>query len=224
MMRFRKVTITISSVIVCAIGLLLLSRCGDPSVAAKWKFRAGSTLARTDMGARIVVDKGTIYFISKDVYDIRENKDEEDYLRAVDAETGRERWNYKFPGSRESGPAVGDGLIYFGMSGIGSGIAHLYAVDAATGQKVWRTGIGDYTQELLPPIVDHGLVYFGTKKALDEDNGSLFYLYALDAKSAEQRWTRKMEGGASVYTVSNGVVYFGEKKGGQVCGQLPVCM
>ena len=63
-------------------------------------------------------------------------------------------------------PAVVDGVVY-----VGSGDSYLYAVDAASGELLWRYETGDNVGS-SPAVVD-GVVYFGS------DDG---YLYAVGAR------------------------------------------
>lgn len=53
-----------------------------------------------------------------------------DYLFAIDARDGQQRWKFKVEGPCRS-PIVADGVIYIGSFG------NLYAVDAKTGTQKW---------------------------------------------------------------------------------------
>jgi len=57
----------------------------------------------------------------------------EDYLFALDAETGQEKWRFQTPKGSMNSPSVADGVVY-----ISSGDETLYAVDAETGKEIWR--------------------------------------------------------------------------------------
>lgn len=69
-------------------------------------------------------------------------------------------------------PVVADGTVYFGT---GLRHEHVRAVDAATGEEEWRTGIDGREEDVL--AVAEGVVYVGTDR-----------LHALDAESGETLW------------------------------------
>ena len=88
------------------------------------------------------------------------------YLYALDATTGALLWRYQMgSGSNvsdegavvrvSSSPAVADGVVY-----VGSSDGYLHAVDAASGNLLWRYE----TEEGLTssPVVGDGIVYFGS--------------------------------------------------------------
>ena len=98
------------------------------------------------------------------------------YLYAVDATTGGLLWRYQMGlGARvsdersvvrvSSSPAVADGVVY-----VGSSDGYLHAVDAASGNLLWRYE----TEEGLTssPVVGDGIIYFGSWDG---------YVYAVDA-------------------------------------------
>ena len=78
-------------------------------------------------------------------------------------------------GDVDSSPIVTGGVVY-----VGSLDNHLYALDAATGDLLWRyeTGNGVYSS----PGIDSGVVYVGSL-----DN----YLYALEAATGDLLWRYK---------------------------------
>jgi len=145
------------------------------------------------------VSEGVVYIAgrSEDIDDTGSNGE---YLYALDAETGQERWKFRTPFGVTPSPAVSDGLVYFGTDG-----GYLYALDAASGQLKWKflpmgRG-GDPAAVSSSPAVSDGVVYFGT------DDGSL---YALDAQTGQEKWTLadyalSPRGSPAV---SEGVVYF----------------
>ena len=87
----------------------------------------------------------------------------DNYLYALDADSGDLRWQYKTGRDVESSPAVVDGVVY-----VGSLDNYVYALDADSGQLRWRyeTGRDVYSS----PAVVAGVVYVGSV-----DN----YVYAL---------------------------------------------
>jgi outer membrane protein assembly factor BamB len=66
-----------------------------------------------------------------------------------------------------SSPAVAGGVVY-----VGSYDGHVYALDAKTGERLWRYQTGD--EVVSSPAVAGGVVYVGS---WDD------YLYALDVGS-----------------------------------------
>lgn len=135
----------------------------------------------------------------------------EDYLFALDAETGQEKWRFKTPGGSVNSPAVADGIVYFG-----SGDENLYAVDTKTGKEIWRFALPKLPEENSPwsssrfsnPAVAGGIVYVGNERNVS---------FALDSKTGQVRWSRQVS--ASVeYTpaVVDGVVYFGTSTGSNI--------
>ena len=126
------------------------------------------------------------------------------HLYALDAMTGTVVWNYT-TGRRTSvrrgqGPPVGyvsagpvvDGSTVY----VGSRDSYVHAVDAGTGELVWKTPLDDGV-ESLSGVVD-GALYVGSY-------GSV---HALDAGTGEQLWMAAMpETLASVSAGEEGAVY-----------------
>ncbi|MER6020027.1 serine/threonine-protein kinase [Streptomyces anulatus] len=79
-----------------------------------------------------------------------------EYLFALDAATGKQRWAFETESSVFSASAVADGVVY-----VCSEDSHLYAVDARTGKKRWafRTGAGLESS----PTVAGDVIYVGSK-------------------------------------------------------------
>ncbi len=93
-----------------------------------------------------------------------------------------------------SSPAVVDGAVY-----IGSNDAHLYAIDAVTGQPRWRYQTGGSVTS--SPAVADGLVYVGCNDS---------QLYAVNAATGQPVWTFRTGGVMhSSPAVADGVVYIG---------------
>lgn len=111
---------------------------------------------------------------------------------SLDASTGAVRWRIRVPDYIISSAAVSRGVIYVGM---GEG---LYALDARTGERIWRT---ERAAGTTPAIAD-GLVYAGTGYG-DVD--------AYDVSTGDLVWRFHAGGGdvESSPTVANGVVYVG---------------
>jgi len=113
---------------------------------------------------------------------------------ALDAATGRERWIYdpKVPRQKgrdaccdvvNRGVAVADGRVYVGTIG-----GHLIALDASTGEEIWKTLTVDpaepYTITGAPRVVKD-LVIIGNGGA---DLGVRGYFGAYETKTGKLRW------------------------------------
>jgi eukaryotic-like serine/threonine-protein kinase len=100
-------------------------------------------------------------------------------LHALDRNTGQELWN--FPPDALDGdfadatPAVANGIVYFGVN---RGGPVVYAVDAATGVRIWSHG-GPISQIISSPTLLEGGVYVaftdGTIRALDAATGQVIW-------------------------------------------------
>ncbi len=97
-----------------------------------------------------------------------------------------------------SSPAVVNGVVY-----IGSQNGYVYALDAATGAKLWSFSNPAYI--VSSPAVINGVVYIGAASGA---------LYAIDARTGAKLWS--FLSGSYVFgspAVVNGVVYFGSIDG-----------
>jgi outer membrane protein assembly factor BamB len=107
---------------------------------------------------------------------------------------GTLKWTFTAGGSIHSSPTVVDGVVY-----VGSRDGYLYALDAATGEKLWAFKTGSWVES--SPAVVGGVVYCGS------NDGNL---YALDARTGEKLWSFAMPLNASSSpAVADGVVYIG---------------
>lgn len=111
----------------------------------------------------------------------------------------KERWTNAMVGAIGSRPAVADGMVY-----IGSNDKNVYALDAATGVRIWSFVSGGAVNS--SPAVAGETVYVGS----DDHN-----VYALDARTGTEKWSFKA-GGPFGYmaplpapAVADGVVYIG---------------
>ena len=99
-------------------------------------------------------------------------------LYVVDTKTGKLKWSFKADGALWDGPAMADGILYFGdRSG------NVYALDAATGQnKKWTIQVEGGVK--MTPLVIDGVVYVGT-----EQNK----MYALRASDGQTIWPQPFQ-------------------------------
>ena len=180
----------------------------------KWKFDTPRQVASTP-----TVVNGVVYLRGFDAV-----------LYAIDAATGTLKWRFtteferRFQANRLHGlppgyqtipdsydlflssPAVVNGKVYFG-----SGDGGVYAVDAASGQLVWKFSTGDVVH--ASPAVVNGVVYIGSWDS---------YFYALDADNGQEKWRfhagedsfiHNQVGFQSSAAVVDGVVYTGCRDG-----------
>lgn len=139
----------------------------------------------------------TVYFTAED-----------DRLYAVDATTGRERWNARFEAGIGGTPAYADGGLF--VCGYDDTV---YRVSADTGDVVWEFPLDApstvYGAGYGPPspVVTSDLVFVPTAVGL----------YAIEPDSGEPRWTRRISSGEKgVLThpaVEDGRVVVGEWTG-----------
>lgn len=120
------------------------------------------------------------------------------HLYAIDLAAGLLRWKFYAEDWVEHPPAVSGELIYFGnVMGDRGGERHLFALNRATGQEVWRVLSRHYSINSSPAIMD-GTVYFGSGHTL----------CAVDAGTGIEKWS--FNAGESVGTpaISGETVFF----------------
>jgi outer membrane protein assembly factor BamB len=101
--------------------------------------------------------------------------------------------DWRFPASVSSSTAVANGVVY-----AGSDDGHVYALNAATGAKLWSFRTAGVV--VSSPAVANGVVYVGSF-----DN-----LYALNAATGAGLWSFRAGPVVSSPAVAGGVVYFGD--------------
>ena len=132
----------------------------------RWQLRPGNSGA----ASAPTVANGIVYFGSWD-----------DYLYAVDAQTGLTRWTFHAQDFINYEPAVENDTVYFGDYA-----GYFYAVDINTQQEKWRfltksdkSGISFARNVKSPPTIASGKVYF---------SDSTGRLYALDTRTGQEIW------------------------------------
>lgn len=105
------------------------------------------------------VADGVIYVASHD-----------EYLYALEARSGRERWRFHVGGLVWDAPVIVDGLVY-----VGSDDGHITVLDAASGALQQTTALGDDVSSL---IIEGSLLY-----ALVDDG-----LMALNRHTGREQW------------------------------------
>jgi outer membrane protein assembly factor BamB len=128
---------------------------------------------------------------------------------AIDAKTGTISWQKDFKRCMAASPQVGDGAVYMPLMDASpcanhkeSAPGYMVAMDAETGQTLWRFKAG--VIESSPLLID-GILYFGSwdKK-----------IYALDVETQKPLWTYgtgdKVKDGAAY---ARGTVFMGSYDG-----------
>ena len=122
---------------------------------------------------------------------------DDNYMYALDAETGEALWRFETGDVIRSTPTVTGGAVY-----VGSNDNHVYALDASTGALLWKHDTGDWVQ--YSPVANGGLVYFGALQDGDRK------VHALDAMSGEQVWVAEAPypfGAEFTVAVAGGMLY-----------------
>ena len=118
---------------------------------------------------------------------------------AVDAKTGKQKWNRRVASLNACSPAWNKGRIFIATLKPGT----ITALNAKNGHKIWKKRLPSRAES--SPIVVKGVVYFGS------ENGTV---YAYRAKDGRKVWTYHAGGavkGGLAY--SEGVLYFGDYAG-----------
>lgn len=181
--------------------------------AVRWKQKTG-----LEIHSSPAVSEGLVYVVgigsNSEAYESEGPEgggmDSTEFVCALDAATGAERWRFNSAGPLFSSPVVAGGLVYVSSSDADdysdtpkdeSSPGVLYALDAASGTERWKFPTGPSGES---PAISGGLVYAG-------DLGG--YLHALDAVSGTERWKCSIEDGAGPPVVSGGMVYVGGADG-----------
>jgi outer membrane protein assembly factor BamB len=122
----------------------------------------------------------------------------EDGVSAYDTRTGEKKWTFFSDGPVRYSPAAWDGRVY-----VASDDGHLYCLDAAKGDVLWKFRGGPADRRILgnerlistwpargAPVVADGVVYFGA--GIWPFMG--IFLHALDARSGVVIWTNEGDG------------------------------
>ena len=165
------------------------SGCTDSAVPAKLK-----TLWRTDLKSNTsppVAVEGRLYLTQIDAHTVC----------CLDANNGKEIWNYIAGGRVDSPPTVYRGLVLFG-----SADGHVYCLRARDGTLVWRFRAAPAQRRIMAfdqlesawpvhgsVLVENGVVYCTAGRSSYLDGG--MYVYALDPETGEILHRRHLDGG-----------------------------
>ncbi|MFF1275266.1 PQQ-binding-like beta-propeller repeat protein [Streptomyces marokkonensis] len=149
-----------------------------------WSVGAGAHTApgtKFNLYLRVVVAGGTVYVNT--MYDLPE--DDERYgtyaVSALDASTGRLKWTRPVEYGLSEALAVVDGVVYGGMWGKNG--TYLYALDADSGDQLWRYRTGEEIGGDVTAIeVSGDTVYAGDSRGV---------LHAVDARRGTRRWSHQ---------------------------------
>jgi outer membrane protein assembly factor BamB len=155
-----------------------------PPFRKLWKFAKGKGLIEFQP---ILVNR-VLYFVRN-----------EGQTYAVDAKTGKLKWERKIASLNASSPAWSKGRLFIATLKPGA----IKALNAKTGKVIWKKSLPARAES--SPIVLNGIVYFGS-----EDGR----VYALRAKNGKQVWTYRARGAVKAgLAYSNGKLFFGDYAG-----------
>ncbi len=107
-------------------------------------------------------------------------------------------WRFDTGNEILASPVIADGTVF-----VTNRAGYLYAIDAATGQQLWRVELGKYVIRTTPTYRDGTLYLVAGFDAL-----------ALDARTGEQRWKTNIRyAGTASPTVTNTAMYVVSQEG-----------
>ncbi|MCH2203464.1 MAG: PQQ-binding-like beta-propeller repeat protein [Fuerstiella sp.] len=123
---------------------------------------------------------------------------EDGKVRAIDGETGKERWSFQTAGPVKYPPSLWDGRAY-----VGSADGFAYCLEAATGQLLWRFRAAPVERHIMiydslsstwpvntGVLVHDGVAYFGA--GIVDHDGT--FIYAVDAGTGQMIWENTTSG------------------------------
>jgi eukaryotic-like serine/threonine-protein kinase len=128
------------------------------------------------------------------------------YLHAINAANGEEIWNSRNGAQFITSPTVVNGIFYVGVTGAGVGTNGFYALNANSGEELWKYTVSDANNYFLSTAaVYDGTVYVGSR------NGDV---YAFNAAKGTLLW--HIMAGHFLFSspaVIQGIVYIGSGDG-----------
>jgi len=95
------------------------------------------------------------------------------------ADEGTQRWEYRATGRVDTSPAVEGGAVYLAAEDLSSGVATVYALDAATGREEWR---------FSPSGPALGVTSVSVRDRTAVVGMGDFMIHGLDAATGAERW------------------------------------
>jgi outer membrane protein assembly factor BamB len=118
-------------------------------------------------------------------------------IYAFDADSGSQKWTLSVPGNIAWYTSAGN-IVYVGVAHIVTGEGYfIYAVNATTGQQVWRQTFhwgDDYPENV---IVDNGVIYFAHSARSNPEGGYIYddEFFAINATDGSTIWRVHLNGG-----------------------------
>lgn len=162
----------------------------ETSGTERWRFSTNTPHGGMQSSPAVV--DGTVYVGS-----------DNNYVYALDAETGDCDWRFQTNRWVRSSPAVVDGTVY-----LGSADNYVYALDAETGNCDWRFQTEGRVN--TSPMIASDEVYVGTSMYKNPDNNLSepeSFLYSIDAATGNGTWRFKMKGSVVSPVMADGVIF-----------------
>jgi alcohol dehydrogenase (cytochrome c) len=144
-----------------------------PELAVRWRFRfpkRANTFGATTANPVLAGDTVYVQDSSSSVY-------------ALDAKTGKLRWNRREAANNDgpNGVAVAGGRLFTETD------TTAFALDARTGDRLWERRLVNAREQFvgIPPVVDRGRVYYSTQGFSPGGRGKV---YALSARTGRVLW------------------------------------
>jgi outer membrane protein assembly factor BamB len=151
-----------------------------PPFRKLWRFSKGHGLIEFQP----VLANGVLYYVNNS-----------GMAFAVNAKTGKRRWQRRVASLNASSPAWDHNRIFIATLSPGS----ITALNAGNGKKIWKKSLPSRAES--SPIVINGVVYFGS------EDGTV---YAYRAKDGRKVWTYHAGGAVKAgLAYSGGILYFG---------------
>jgi outer membrane protein assembly factor BamB len=125
------------------------------------------------------------------------------FVNAYDTATGDRKWEVKGPGGgTQSNVVFAEGIVYAGFE-YEDGSPNVFALDAETGEAVWKEPVGDQP---------YNLAMAGETLVIGDQYDAI--VYALDATTGEKLWSFDTEEGIrKPITVVDGTILVGDNGG-----------
>jgi outer membrane protein assembly factor BamB len=187
-----------------------LSSANISDLAIQWKGITKGAISSSPVVVLQPIDKGShhvAYVASKDGYLYAFNADN-CHLGGDPLISGQECpvvWKFFVGTNAITSPAVADELIAGTTTSVVyvvGGDGFLYAINAVTGQQIWKDGIGGPVAYSSPAVTNGRVYVLG--------GGLLGYLISVDAATGGGIWYGSITGGYASPAVANGMAFVGD--------------